>query len=79
MLEFSDFWGVFDPPDPHRQKFKILARQSLTTMVSEVSRKIWLKSVVQIWRIFAEKKRINCSKIESHMLCVRQLYIIIYI
>ena len=34
---FPIFCVFFDPPDPHRQKFKILAWQFLTTKVSEVS------------------------------------------
>ena len=37
MSEFSDFGVFFDSPDIH--KFKILALKTLTTTVSEVSRK----------------------------------------
>ena len=39
------FWVFFDQPDPHRQKFKILARQNLMTTVSELSWKFgWNRS-----------------------------------
>ena len=58
LLNFPSFGVFFDPPDHHRQKLKILARQSLTTTVLEFSRKFgW--NLLAIFGEFLLKKRRN--------------------
>ena len=56
MSEISDFWDVFRPF--WSQQTKILNSGSTNSEDHgfEVFAKIWLKSVVHIWRIFAETK-----------------------
>ena len=50
------FLGVFVPPAPHRQKLKILSSTKSNDHGFQRFLKIWLKSVAQILRNFAEKK-----------------------
>ena len=53
---FRFFLVFFDPPDPHRQKFKIRVSTKSNDKDFGCFVRIWLKSVGQILRIFAEKK-----------------------
>ena len=70
MSEFSDFWGVFRPSWPSQKKIQNLAGQTLTTTVSEVSRKFGWNRLARFGEFLL--KKINRRKIESHTLRVRQ-------
>ena len=62
---FPIFGMFFDPPDPLRQKLKNLAWQTLTTTVSEVSRKFGWNRLAR-FREFLLKIRINRRISKAH-------------
>ena len=57
MTEFSDFGGVFQPSWPSQTKIKNSGSKISIDHFFGGFAKIWLKSVGQIRRIFAEKRK----------------------